>query len=188
MKYYFIKKTTFLYLFFFSCFNILAQDESLLNKKVPIREFSFGIAVPYDLSGNPTVFPGLSYLWGRTHITKSNFIFEYAAGLALPTIATCKLGIGLKMNETQLTIGIRPFPSNLYLQSTFSKKEKGCLLISLEYNPFSPNSGLSFESNGLLNFGYRYDLEYLRNKRKEKERKKKERKKKERKSSFDSWF
>lgn len=183
MKYYFTKRTTFFYLFFFSYCNLLAQDESLLNKKVPIREFSYGIAVPYDLSDNPAVFPGLSYLWGRTHITKSNFIFEYAAGFALPSIATCKLGIGVKMNDTELTIGIRPFPSNLYLQSTFPRKEKGRWLISLEYNPFSPNSGLSFDSNGLVNFGYRYDLDYLRNKRQEKERKKKERN-----SSFDSWF
>ena len=183
MKYYFTKKTTFLYLFLFSNCNIFAQDESLLNKKVPIREFSYGIAVPYDLGDNPAVFPGLSYLWGRTHITKSNFIFEYAAGLALPSIATCKLGIGVKMNDAELTIGIRPFPSNLYLQSTFSRKEKGRWLISFEYNPFSPNSGLSFDSNGLVNFGYRYDLDYLRNKRQEKERKKKERN-----SSFDSWF
>ncbi len=183
MIYFFSKKTTFLYLFLFSYYSILAQDESSRNAKIPIREFAFGIAIPYDYSDNPTVFPGLSYLWGRTHITNGNFIFEYAAGLALPTIATCKLGLGIKMNETQLTIGIRPYPSNLYLQSTFSKKEKGCWLISLEYNPFSPTSGLSFDSNGLLNFGYRYDLDYLRNKKQEKDRKKKERK-----SSFDSWF
>ena len=49
---------------------------------------------------------------------------EYEAGFALPSLVTGKLGIGKKFNNTKVIVGVRPFPFNLYLQSSFTKGKK----------------------------------------------------------------
>jgi hypothetical protein len=122
-------------------------------------EWNFGIAYI-----GPVVLPGTSVLWGRTHINDNNFIFEYEAGFALPSIVTGKLGIGKKFNNTKVIVGVRPFPFNLYLQSSFMGGRKGYPIVSIEYNPLvnSPSLyraiPLSFYSTAILNFGYRWRL------------------------------
>jgi hypothetical protein len=119
-------------------------------------EWNFGIAY-IDNYSLPEFFPGTSVLWGRTHINDNNFIFEYEAGFALPSIVTGKLGIGKKFNNTKVIVGVRPFPFNLYLQSSFMGGRKGYPIVSIEYNPLD-DSPLSFGSTAILNFGYRWRL------------------------------
>ncbi len=102
-------------------------------------------------------FPGTSVLLGRTHINDNNFIFEYEAGFALPSIVTGKLGIGKKFNNTKVIVGVRPFPFNLYSQSSFMGGRKGYPIVSIEYNPLD-DSPLSFRSTAILNLGYRWRL------------------------------
>ena len=127
-------------------------------------EWNFGIAYINDNYWAQGFLPGTSVLWGRTHINDNNFIFEYEAGFALPSIVTGKLGIGKKFNNTKVIVGVRPFPFNLYLQSSFMGGRKGYPIVSIEYNPLvnSPSLyraiPLSFYSTAILNFGYRWRL------------------------------
>ena len=121
-------------------------------------EWNFGIAYINDNYWAQGFLPGTSVLWGRTHINDNNFIFEYEAGFALPSIVTGKLGIGKKFNNTKVIVGVRPFPFNLYLQSSFMGGRKGYPIVSIEYNPLD-DSPLSFlGSTAILNFGYRWRL------------------------------
>lgn len=136
--------------FFFS-----GNSEAQGKSKNSFVEWNFGVAYLEDWSSSPLFFPGTSVLWGRTHINDNNFIFEYEAGLALPSIVTGKLGIGKKFNNTKVIIGVRPFPFNLYLQSSFTKGKKGYPIVSIEFNPLD-DSPLSFGSKAIFNFGYRW--------------------------------
>ena len=80
--------------FFFS-----GNSEAQGKSKNSFVEWNFGVAYLEDWSSSSSFFPGTSVLWGRTHINDNNFIFEYEAGLALPSIVTGKLGIGKKFNK-----------------------------------------------------------------------------------------
>jgi hypothetical protein len=138
-------------IFFFG--NSEAQEISTGKSKNSFVEWNFGVAYIEDF-----IFPGTSVLWGRTYINENNFIFEYEAGLALPSIVTGKLGIGKKFNNTKVIIGVRPFPFNLYLQSSFTKRKKGYWIYSIEFNPLDSDQQLSFLSKAILNFGYRWNI------------------------------
>ena len=137
--------------FFFS--NSEAQEISTGKSKNSFVEWNFGVAYIDD----SFVFPGTSVLWGRTYINENNLILEYEAGFALPSLVTGKLGIGKKFNNTKVIVGVRPFPFNLYLQSSFMGGRKGYPIVSIEYNPLD-DSPLSFGSTAILNFGYRWRL------------------------------
>ena len=102
-------------------------------------------------------FPGASFLWGQTFINKNDVIFEYEVGLAFPTLVTAKLGIGKKFNNTKVIVGVRPWPFNIYGQSSFGERESGYWITSIEFNPtYSDSSSLS--TKAILNFGYRWNL------------------------------
>jgi hypothetical protein len=142
-----------LLIFFFV--NSEAQEISTGKSKNSFVEWNFGVAYIVD---DDFVFPGTSVLWGSTYITENNFIFEYEAGFALPSIVTGKLGIGKKFNYTKVIVGIRPFPFNVYLQSSFTKGKKGYWITSVEFNPLNSDSSLSFGSKAIFNFGYRWNI------------------------------
>lgn len=116
-------------------------------------ELNGGIAAIED----DFVFPGVSFLWGRTYITKNNFVFDFQAGLALPSIVTGKVGVGKKINSTKIIVGIRPFPVTTYLQLSFPNGKKGNWNLSFEYNPFDTDRDFSFHSRGNINIGYRWN-------------------------------
>ena len=132
----------------------LREEKSKYN----FIEWNFGLA--YLEGGDvPFPLPGTSVLFGGTHINTNNFIFEYEVGLALPSIVTGKLGIGRRFNKTDVIVGVRPFPFNLYLQSSFANKQKGYWISSVEFNPlYNTETPLSFGSTAILNFGYRWNL------------------------------
>jgi hypothetical protein len=143
-------------IFFFG--NSEAQEISTGKSKNSFLELNFGVAYTDDINLLYLIFPGASVLWGRTYINENNFIFEYEAGLAFPTIVTGKLGIGKKFNNTKVIIGVRPFPFNLYLQSSFMKGKKGYWIYSIEFNPLDPVERLSWGSKAIFNFGYRWNI------------------------------
>ncbi len=119
-------------------------------------ELNGGLAF-IDDNDDVELFPGVSFLWGRTWITKNNFVFDLQAGIAIPTIATAKVGIGKKINNTKIIVGIRPFPTTTYLQLSFPHGKKGNWNLSFEYSPISSESDFSFYSRGNINIGYRWN-------------------------------
>ncbi|MDT0621453.1 hypothetical protein [Croceitalea vernalis] len=154
-----MKKLILIALFILTLINESKGQETTTNKTFnSFVEWNFGVALIGDDLGIDGIFPGTSVLWGRTYISKNDIIFEYQAGFALPSLVTGKIGVGRKFNNTQVVLGVRPFPFNTYLQSSFTNKKKGYWIISLEYNPLDSGSDISFESKAILNFGYRWHI------------------------------
>jgi hypothetical protein len=131
-----------------------AQEVPTKKTKESFIEWNFGVAFVHNV-GVP--LPGTSVLWGKTYIDENNFIFEYEAGFALPTLVTGKIGVGKKFHNTKVVVGVRPFPFNLFAQSSFPAGKKGYWIASIEMNPFS-SSSRHLSSKGILNFGYRWNL------------------------------
>lgn len=63
-------------------------------------------------------FPGASFLVGRRSFRTATMFLDAELGLAAPTVATCKLGIGHLNPATgrSVSFGVRPFPSYVYVQ------------------------------------------------------------------------
>ncbi|MCA0131814.1 hypothetical protein [Winogradskyella alexanderae] len=132
-----------------------AQENSNGKTITSFSELNVGIA---QLTSEYDVFPGVSYLWGKTVVDENNFIVEYEAGFALPTIITGKVGIGKKFDNTHVIVGLRPYPFNLYFQASLMSGNKGYWIMSVEYNPVGSDSFIFFESRALFNIGYRWYL------------------------------
>ena len=120
-------------------------------QKESFKEWNFGVSF---LRGSNFPWPGGSYLWGETFINEKDFIIEYQYGFALPTLLTGKLGIGKRFKKTEVVVGVRPLPFNVYGQTSFVKGKEGDWIVSFEFNPMS-NVGLS---KAIFNVGYRWDL------------------------------
>lgn len=77
---------------------------------------NFGLA--YIGGGLDVPFPGASFLYGRRSFQTKTIFLDAELGLAAPTVATCKLGIGHLNPATgkSVSVGIRPFPSHVYVQ------------------------------------------------------------------------
>ena len=84
----------------------------------PYKEFNFGVAAGFEGS----VFPGASYLWGKTHYYNNNTLLDYQAGFAFPTVVTGKIGFGWGGSNYATIIGVRPWPSTAYLQFSFNQR------------------------------------------------------------------
>ena len=63
-------------------------------------------------------FPGASFLFGRRSFRSETTFLDAELGVAFPTFATCKLGIGHLNPATGRSVacGIRPFPAHVYVQ------------------------------------------------------------------------
>jgi hypothetical protein len=147
----------------FSDTNFNAQ-ELALNKEDNgngYYEFNFGAAFIGDNSSN-IPFPGCSFLFGYKFLINNEFIIDAEIGVALPSLATAKIGVGYKFSEhLELTIGVRPWPMHFYAQTQLSNKVKGGWIMSVEISPYYFNeryADQSFYSRGLINFGYRWNL------------------------------
>ena len=138
----------------FLSFALHAQDSSNTTEKNAFFEWNVGVAYINETD----IFPGTSALWGKTFINKNNVVFEYEAGFALPTIVTAKVGIGKRFDNTTVIAGVRPFPFNLFIQSSLISGKKGYWMCSIEYNPLGYESNLAFDSKAILNFGYRWHI------------------------------
>ena len=156
-----MKKSILISLLSFIFFNnIEAQEIDTGTSENSFVEWNFGLAYIGDdlILGNNFIFPGTSVLWGKTYINENNIIFEYEVGFALPSLITGKLGVGKKFNNTNVIVGVRPFPFNLFLQSSFTSGKKGYWIASVEFNPLYPDKSFSFGSKAIINFGYRWNI------------------------------
>lgn len=142
--------------------NVNAQSLSIENTKSSFLEWNFGIAYIEDLDfilDKGGLFPGTSVLYGMTFVNKSNIVYEFEVGIAFPSLLTGKLGIGKRFNNNiDVILGIRPFPSNIYIQSSLPVRKKGYFIISAEYNPFKQDNFLSVWAGAIFNVGYRWNL------------------------------
>ena len=111
------------------------------------KEFNCGI-----YSGeNIYVFPGASFLWGRTKYDTNNLVIDYQFGLALPTLVTGKVGVGIGNKNNAGVIGLRPWPPAGYLQ--YMKNER--FVLSIEATPIE-NSGFLLPFPLIFNIGFRW--------------------------------
>jgi len=160
---------TFLFLICFANIASAQLKERIIWRGKPLQTFiEWNVGIAY-LGNNefPYFFPGTSVLWGQT-FTSNNIVLEYETGLALPTGMsgnlgmglTGKFGLGLNFNNTSVIIGVRPYPSQLYIQSSFAVSKQGYYIVSVEYNPFDQDerSELSFYSLSIINLGYRWSI------------------------------
>ena len=90
------------------------------------KEFNFGLIVDLD---SENVFPGASYLLGKTHYFNNNTVFDYQAGFAFPTVVTGKIGFGIGNSDFATVVGVRPWPPTAYLQLSINQKTN----FSIEY-------------------------------------------------------
>ena len=141
----------------------MAQTKETKAVNKGYYELNFGAAL---IEGDVEMpFPGISFLIGNKTYFPNNFIIDVEIGLALPSIATGKFGIGFKTGPTELIVGIRPWPTHFYLQTQLNSREKGGWIMSFELSPYtfsrSYNDAVfmaSFQSKGMINFGYRWNL------------------------------
>jgi len=145
---------TAFFLFFLNTIN--GQEASKWTSESSFMEWNFGAAF---ISDEGIAMPGTSLLWGKTFINENNFILEYEAGFAFPSIVTGKIGIGEKYNNTMVTFGVRPFPMHLYTQASFSVGTNSYWIVSLEVSPLGADARASMYSLGIINFGYRWNLD-----------------------------
>ena len=151
-----MKKTFFsslLLLFIFQTSN--AQKSTSISSENSFIEWNVGIAFIADEN---FPFPGTSVLWGKTHVNENDIIFEYQAGFAFPSLITGKIGVGKIFGSTKVIAGIRPFPFNVFLQSSFAARKNGYWIASAELNPLNAKNNISFESKAIVNVGYRWSL------------------------------
>ena len=110
----------------FILFLLPTLSYSQYNEKY--KEFNFGVIINVNPIGDG-IWPGASYLWGKTHYYFNNTILDYQAGFAFPTVVTGKIGFGIGDSDFATIIGIRPYPSTAYLQFRINQKSN----FSVEY-------------------------------------------------------
>ncbi len=144
--------------------NILSQpiipDPKASRTSSRFLDLNFGLAFTdllIDDDNSSFIFPGVSFLWGNTITYANNTVLEFEAGFAFPSIVTGKIGIGKKFENSTIIAGVRPFPLNIYVQSSFAHSDRGYWTVSFEHNPLRDSDNLiSFGSRSLLTFGYRW--------------------------------
>lgn len=128
-------------------------------------EFNFGVAF---LSEVGVPFPGISFLIGNKTYFRNNMILDAELGLALPSIATAKIGVGYRGRSGEVIVGVRPWPTHFYLQTQLNNSDKGGWIMSVEVSAYSfsrignPFNDAALEASmyslGILNFGYRWNI------------------------------
>ena len=161
-----MKKIILFSLFFFLFFTPIskAQESTSFSNtdtgggitKTSFFEWNFGVAFVSLGSDDYFPFPGSSALWGTTFINQENLIFEYEVGFAFPLLVTGKIGVGKRFNNTNFVVGVRPWPFNLYAQTSFSTNKNRSWIASIEGNPLSSDTRISA---GNFNVGYRWEID-----------------------------
>ena len=112
------------------------------------KEFNSGIFLGEDI----TLFPGASFLWGKTIYFNNNTFLDYQGGFAFPTVFTGKIGIGIGNEKSASSIGLRPFPSSLYFQYNWDEKR----LFSIEFMPPIIDGSPGANWPVIINYGFRW--------------------------------
>jgi hypothetical protein len=101
----------------------------------------------YDFS---STFPGVSVLFGQTFEFTKNGIFEYQIGVALPSLITGKVALGIGNIKNNFALAIRPWPLTIGPQGKI-----GNFSFSFEVGN---NDTASFEAGLIATVGYRFKL------------------------------
>ena len=116
------------------------------NAGVYVNNLEFGgwSGIDFDF-----IFPGASFLWGKTNYYSNNLFFDYQVGVAFPSLITGKAGLGIGNQDSPVTFstGIRPWPLTYYVQLDFNNR----FIISIE--PFI-SSGI--DGTGIATIGFRF--------------------------------
>ena len=99
------------------------------------------------------IFPGMSFLWGETYYVNDILMIDYQLGIALPTLITGKIGLGLGNNKNSCFFGVRPWPTSIYLQYTKNNK---WLFTFERMVPHSANFMFDSSEPIILTIGYRW--------------------------------
>ena len=94
---------------------LLIPTLSFTQSSESYKEFNFGVITDMVFDGDQ-IWPGASFLWGKTYYYNNNTVLDYQAGFAFPTLATGKVGFGLGGSNFATIIGLRPYPPTAYLQ------------------------------------------------------------------------
>ena len=128
---------------------LLLIPMSVFGQKVKqsFVELNVGVAAidGYEFKNN--TYPGCSFLFGQTYLS-GNYVVEWQAGLALPTLVTGKVFFGRGDLFHNCGIGIRPWPMCIGPQAKL-----GRLSLSFEYG-FA--NELSFMAGLITSIGYRW--------------------------------
>ena len=100
---------------------LLTSTLSFAQSSKSYKEINFGVITDMVFDGDQ-IWPGASFLWGKTYYYNNNIVLDYQAGFAFPTLATGKIGFGLGGSNFATIIGFRPYPATAYLQ--FSKNQR----------------------------------------------------------------
>ena len=122
-------------IFFLFLLPTLSYSQS--NEKY--KEFNFGVIL-IDVFENSNsndglfsddfqLYPGASFLLGKTHYFNNNTLLDYQAGFAFPTVVTGKIGFGIGNSDFATVVGVRPWPPSAYLQLSINQKTN----FSIEY-------------------------------------------------------
>ena len=95
-------------------------------------------------------YPGVSVLFGQTFEFTKNGIFEYQIGVALPSLITGKVAIGIGNIRNNFALAIRPWPLTIGPQGKI-----GNFSFSFEVGN---NDTASFEAGLIATVGYRFNL------------------------------
>lgn len=119
------------------------------KEKQSFVELNVGVAAigGYEFKNN--TYPGCSFLFGQTYLS-GNFVAEWQAGPALPTLVTGKVFFGRGNLYNNCGIGIRPWPLFIGPQV-----QLGRLSLSFEYGFVNE---LSFSAGLIASIGYRWFL------------------------------
>ena len=126
------------------CFPMILTAQNSTNYK----EFNSGIFLGEDI----IFFPGASFLWGKTIYYNNNTFLDYQGGFALPTVFTGKIGIGIGSEKSASAIGLRPFPTSLYIQYIWDEKR----LLSIEFMPPIIDGSPGANWPIIINYGFRW--------------------------------
>ena len=121
----------------FILFLIPTLSYSQSNEKY--KEFNFGVIL-IDVFENSNsndglfsddfqLYPGASFLLGKTHYFNNNTLLDYQAGFAFPNVVTGKIGFGIGNSDFATVVGVRPWPPTAYLQLSINQKTN----FSIEY-------------------------------------------------------
>ena len=110
-------------------------------------ELNVGVAAIDGYEFKNHTYPGCSFLFGQTYLS-GNYVAEWQAGLALPTLVTGKVFFGRGDLFNNCGIGIRPWPLCIGPQAKL-----GRLSLSFEYG-FA--NELSFNAGLITSIGYRW--------------------------------
>lgn len=107
-------------------------------------EVNLGVAT---LSGyTEDVFPGGSVLLGMTRQPSDNFVVEFQAGVAFPSVATAKVGAGVGSLDRNVLLSLRPYPF-----AVAPKIKRDNWTLSLEFG----NTNGDWENGTIATMGYR---------------------------------